>query len=77
MYVSDHRPALLGAASAIVMTGTHYLTPAELHPHLEALKFYLSILGQLAGVVAGFGSGGWYLYSYLRARKGKKSDDIG
>lgn len=72
MYIPDHKPALLMAASSIVSAATHAATTSVAVPAMfDVVERWVLLVGHIAAALAGFASFVWYAYSFIKARRGK------
>lgn len=77
MYIVDHKPALVMAVTSIYTAAVHAAQPplaAVAHVSvIVEIDQWVRLLGGIAGMLAGFASAAWYGYSFLQARRGKKT----
>lgn len=74
MFIHDHKPALAMMASSVVasITGSPVVKVAIEQPStFDVVEKWIHLFGSVAGMLAGFASATWYLYSFIKAQKAK------
>lgn len=76
MFIHDHKPALAMMVSSVISATTVATTPAVKvvleHPSMfDVVEKWVHLFGSIAGMLAGFASATWYLYSFHKARRTK------